>query len=201
MLRTLTMTAALAAAALAQSPLTTTYAAGNGLGAGATIYFDVVVAVPLTFTQFDINSSSAAQTSGSIDVRWCNGSYVGNDTNAAAWTLGGSGPAIAAGNSLPTPVVITPFTLAPGNYGMAITFNTLGMNYTNGNGTAVPGSGTNQTYATGELTLLAGASAGGAVGTAICCQPRVFNGSVYYSVSGSGTVAQRASYGVGCYNK
>jgi hypothetical protein len=91
MLRTLTMTAALAAAALAQSPLTTTYAAGNGLGAGATIYFDVVVAVPLTFTQFDINSSSAAQTSGSIDVRWCNNTYVGNDTNAAAWTLGGSG--------------------------------------------------------------------------------------------------------------
>ena len=178
MLRTLTMTAALAAAALAQSPLTTTYAAGNGLGAGATIYFDVVVAVPLTFTQFDINSSSTASTSGSIDVRWCNGSYVGNDTNAAAWTLGGSGPAIAAGN-----------------------INTLGMNYSNGNGTAVPGSGTNQTYATGELTLLAGASAGGAVGTAICCQPRVFNGSVYYSVSGSGTVAQRASYGVGCYNK
>jgi hypothetical protein len=202
MLRTLTMTAALAAAALAQSPLTTTYAAGNGLGAGATIYFDVVVAVPLTFTQFDINSSSAAQTSGSIDVRWCNNTYVGNDTNAAAWTLGGSGPAIAAGANLPTPVVITPFSLAPGNYGMAITFNTLGMNYTNGNGTAVPGSGTNQTYATGELTLLAGASAGGAVGTAICCQPRVFNGSVYYSVSGGGgTVAQRVSYGAGCYNK
>ena len=202
MLRTLTMTAALAAAALAQSPLTTTYIAGNGLGAGATIYFDVVVAVPLTFTQFDINSSSAAQTSGSIDVRWCNNTYVGNDTNAAAWTLGGSGPAIAAGNNLPTPVVISPFSLAPGNYGMAITFNTLGMNYTNGNGTAVPGSGTNQTYATGELTLLAGASAGGAVGTAICCQPRVFNGSVYYSVSGGGgTVAQRVSYGAGCYNK
>ena len=69
MLRTFAISAALSAAALAQSPLTTTYIGGNGLGAGATIYFDVVVAAPLTVTQFDINSSSAANTSGSIDVR------------------------------------------------------------------------------------------------------------------------------------
>lgn len=202
MLRTLAIAAALSAAALAQSPLTTTYIGGNGLGAGATIYFDVVVAAPLTFTQFDINSSSAANTSGSIDVRWCNGSYVGNDTNAAAWTLGGSGPAIAAGANLPTPVIVSPFSLPPGNYGMAITFNTLGMNYTNGNGTNVPGSGTNQTFANSELTLLAGASSGGAPGTAICCQPRVFNGSLYYTVGGGGgTVAQRTNYGAGCYRR
>lgn len=202
MLRTIALAATFAVAALAQSPLTTTYAGGNGLGAGATIYFDLVVAAPITLTQIDINSSSAASTTGSIDVRWCNTTYVGNDTNAAAWTLGGSGPAIAAGGGAPTPVTITPFSLPPGNYGMAITYNLLGMNYSNGDGTNVPGSGTNQTYSTAELTLLAGASSGGAPGTAICCTPRIFNGSIYYTVSGGGgTVAQRTSYGAGCYNK
>ncbi len=202
MLRTIALAAAFAAAALAQSPLTTTYAGGNGLGAGATIYFDLVVAAPITLTQIDVNSSSAAGTTGSIDVRWCNGTYVGNDANAAAWTLGGSGPAVVTAPGAATPVTISPFTLVPGNYGMAITYNVIGMNYSNGVGTTVPGSGANQTYSTSELTLLAGASAGGAPGTAICCQPRVFNGSLYYNVAGGGgTVAQRTSYGAGCYNK
>ena len=48
------------------------------------------------------------------------------------------------------------------------------------NGTTVPGTGTNQTYSTNEMTLQAGASSGGAPGTAICCQPRVFNGNIHY---------------------
>lgn len=202
MLRTLSLAAAFTATALAQSPLTTTYAGGNGLGAGATIYFDLVVAAPITLTQIDVNSSSPAATAGSIDVRWCNTTYVGNDVNAAAWTLGGSGPAVVTAPGAATPVVITPFTLPPGNYGMAITYNLIAMNYSNGLGTAVPGSSANQTYSTNELTLLAGASSGGAPGTAICCTPRVFNGSLYYSVGGGGgTVAQRTSYGAGCYTK
>ena len=60
----------LAAASLfAQSPLTTVMAGGNGLGAGSTIYFDVVLNVPLTFLQFDVNSSSTVGTIGSIDTR------------------------------------------------------------------------------------------------------------------------------------
>ncbi len=189
---------ALASLAMAQSPLTTNYLGGNGLAAGSTVFFDVVLNAPLTFVQIEVNSSSAASTSGSIDVRWCAATYVGNDTNAGAWTLGGSGPVIAAGNNLPTPCVLTPFTLPAGNYGMAVTFTGIGQNYTNGNGTVVPGSGTNQTFANAEMTLLGGASSGGAVGTAICCQPRVFNGSLYYTMSGSGTVATRTSYGSGC---
>lgn len=197
----LVATVLLAAASLsAQSPLTTTYAGGNGLGAGSTIYFDLQVTLPITINQIDVNSSAAASTSGTIDVRTCPTTYVGNDTNAAAWTLVGSGAAIAAGNGLPTPVTLTsPFTLAPGSYGIAITYNGIGQNYTNGNGTTVPGSGTNQTYTTAEFTLLAGASSGGAPGTAICCNPRVFNGSIYY-VLGSGAFATRTSFGAGCLN-
>lgn len=197
--RSLLVSASLFATLSAQSPLTTLYAGGNGLGTGSTIYFDVVLNAPLTFGQFDVNSSSPAGTAGTLDVRWTSGTYVGNDTNAAAWTLGGSGPVTAAGGGLPSPCTLTPFTLPSGNYGIAITFNGIGQNYTNGTGTATPGSGTNQTWSTAEMTLLAGASAGGAPGTAICCYPRVFNGSIYYSLGGSGTVAQRNYYGAGCY--
>lgn len=192
----------LAATVSAQSPLTTTYAGGNGLGAASAIYFDVVLNVPLTFTQIDVNSSSTASTSGSVDVLWCSNSYVGNDINPAAWTLGGTGPVIAAGSGVPTPCTLSPFTLPAGNYGFCVVFNGIGQNYTNGNGTAgVPGSGTNETYSTTEMTLLGGASAGGAPGTAICCDPRVFNGSIYYSLGGSGTVATRSNYGTGCYDR
>lgn len=189
-----------AASLVAQSPLTTTYAGGNGLGAGSTIYFDLQVILPITITQIDVNSSSTASTAGSLDVRTCPTTYVGNDTNAGAWTLVGSGPAVSAGSGVPTAVnLTTPVALAPGNYGMAITFNGIGQNYTNGSGTAVPGSGANQTYTRSELTLLAGASSGGAPGTAICCVPRVFNGSLHYSI-GSGAFATRTSFGAGCLN-
>ena len=201
----LPLAAMIAAASLvAQSPLTTVYAGGNGLGAGSTIYFNVVVNAPLTFTQIDVNSSSALGTPGTIEVRWCNSTYVGNDSIPTAWTLGGSGSVTAAGSNVPTACTLSPFTLPPGNYGMAVTFVGVGQNYTNGNGTTVPGTGTNQTYSTNELQLLAGASTGGspALGTgAICCNPRVFNGSLYYSIGGSGTVATRTSYGQGCYTK
>jgi hypothetical protein len=191
----------LSAALAAQSPLTTTYAGGNGLGAASTIYFDLVVNAPILVNQIDVNLSSAASTAGSIDVLLCPTTYVGNDTNAAAWTLTTTGPVVAQGGGVATPAAITPFNLTPGNYGVAIVFNGVGQNYTNGNGTTTPGSGTNQTYSTAELTLLAGASSGGAPGTAICCNPRVFNGAIHYTVSGSGTVATRTSFGAGCGTK
>jgi hypothetical protein len=201
MLRLLSTVGLIATALIAQSPLTTLYAGGNGLGVGATIYFDVVLNAPLTFTQIDVNSSSTAATPGTIEVRWTPTTYVGNDTNPAVWTLGGSGPAVAAGIGVPTPVTLTPFTLPAGNYGFAATFVGLALTYTDGNGTAVPGSGANQTWTVNEMTLLAGASAAGPVGTAICCQPRVFNGSLYFNIGGSGTIASRSNYGTGCYQR
>ncbi|MEO6597972.1 MAG: hypothetical protein ABIP94_24780 [Planctomycetota bacterium] len=191
----------LAVPLLAQSPLTTIYTGGVSLAAPATVYFDLVLNAPLTFTQIDVNSTATAGVTGTIEVRWVSNTYVGNDTNAAAWTLGGSGPATAAGPNQPTVCVLTPFSLPPGNYGFAVTQIGLGPNYITGNGTVAPGSGTNQTFSVAEMTMLCGASAGGPPGTAICCQPRVFNGSLYFFVSGSGTVATRTPYGTGCYRR
>ena len=47
MLRTVTLAAAFAAAAFAQSPLTTNYGGGTSLAAGATVYFDLAVNAPV----------------------------------------------------------------------------------------------------------------------------------------------------------
>ncbi|MCC7065629.1 MAG: hypothetical protein IT456_22680, partial [Planctomycetes bacterium] len=38
----------------AQSPLTTLYAGGNGLGGNTAVYFDLTVNAPLTINQLDV---------------------------------------------------------------------------------------------------------------------------------------------------
>lgn len=199
MLRHLCFVGALATSLAAQSPLTTVFTGNTSLAAGATAYVDLVLNAPLTFTQIDINTTAVASTAGTLEVRWCPTTYVGNDTNPAAWTLVSTAPVVSAGPNLPTVCTLQPFTLPPGNYGLAVTHIGIGPLYITGNGTAVPGSGSNQTYSTAELTLLAGATAAAAPGTAICCTPRVFNCNLYYNLSGSGTVATRTNYGAGCY--
>src|SRR5262249_4970151 len=101
---------AVGAMATAQSPLTTLFAQNNGGGAGWTMYFDVTVNIPLTFTQFDINNNAGA-VAGSISVYYTTSAttYVGNDTNAGAWTLGGTGTCTGAATNVPTPCPISPF--------------------------------------------------------------------------------------------
>ncbi len=202
MLRTIPLAAVLATAVLAQSPLSTPYAGSYSLGAGMTFYVDVVLATALTFQQVDVNSNSTVGTVGSLEVRWTPGSYVGNAANAAAWTLGGTGPATAAGTNQPTTCSISPFSLPAGSYGLAITYVGLGGIYPPGNGTAgVPGGGTNQTFANAEITMLCGATSQGSPGATICCDPRVFSGALHYAIGGSGTIATRTPYGNGCYQR
>lgn len=177
----------------AQSPLTTLYQ-GSALLAGPTVYFnDIVVNVPLQITQIDVNSNSPASTVGSLDVYWLVGSRVGNETNTAAWTLGATATVTAAGPNLPTVGVLSaPIVLAPGNYSIAIQSNTISSYYTGTSGTS---------YSTAEMTLLnGGGSANGPLGTAICCSPRTWNGSIHYLVGGGGGTVLSTStrYGQGC---
>lgn len=179
--------AVLVAALGAQSPLTTTYAGGNGLGGNTMMWFDLTLNTSVTITQLDINAL-AGSTAGGIDFYTIAGGHTGFETNQAAWTLQGS-VAVATPNAAgtPTPCVFgAPFTLTPGTYGIAIGYTGgLGQAYTNG--PLGP-------YSTAEMTLVQGGSGGlwgGIVNT-----PRVFNGSIYYT-SGSGYATQ-VSYGAGC---
>ncbi len=178
---------ALAAAGAASSvasagQLDTIFTGGNGLGTGANVYFDLTVNQPLRIDSFNVNLSSAAGTSCTLTifVTAAGGTYVGNTANAGAWTQVATGTGTSAGNNLPTPVDTSDFVLPAGTYGVAVQYNGAGMNYTNGNGTTVPGSGTNQTYSTPELTLLAGCSQA-APFTGALNNPRVWNGSILYT--------------------
>jgi hypothetical protein len=187
-------TLAITSIAVAQTPLTTLYAGGNGLGGNTAVYFDLTVQAPVQITQLDVNALGG--TGASVIEFWTvPTTWVGNDTNPAAWTLMGSSASVAAqAQGTPTVAPITsPFLLAPGTYGVAITYvGTLGPAYTNG-------TGTNQVYSTNELTLSAGASGG--IFTGAVNNPRVWNGSIHYIVQGSGTFATATNYGTGCVAK
>lgn len=197
---------ALASALVAQSPLRTIYAATNAGAAGGQVFFDLQVNSTITLTGFDLNINALAGGAGSIEVRTRAGSYLGQELSAAQWqtTPVATGTYTAAGLNNQSPVCLsTPIVLNPGLTGICIRFVGLGAAYTNGTGTVVPGGGgANQTYSTAEVTLLAGAAQNAPwVGS---FQPRVFNGSLNYTVGAtalpcSANPATNLVYGAGCY--
>jgi hypothetical protein len=197
-----------AASLLAQSPLTTGYASNNGGAVGGQVFFDLQVATTITLQGFDLNIDQSPGTIGTIEVYTRNGTYLGNELNAAAWssTPVASGSITAAGRDLPSPVCFgTPLTLTPGLVGVAVRYIGVSANYTNGTGTVVPGGGgaaTNQTIVRNEVTLLAGAAQSPPWTQSF--QPRVWSGSLNYVVGASGlpcsaAPASHTDYGPGCY--
>jgi hypothetical protein len=201
-------TLALAASVSAQSPLTTTFANNNGGGVGGGNYFNLTAAASdVTIGAIECNLTSAAGTAGSINIYLiAGGTYVGNQASGvAAWGSApvDSGNAIAAGAGIPTFIPLTTgFTLLAGTtYGVAYEAVGLSFAYTNGDGTpGVPGSGTNQAYATTDL-LFEGGSANNLAFTGAIFDPRVCNTSLYYVLGpGPAPVALANQYGAGCYD-
>jgi hypothetical protein len=199
---------ALAASVSAQSPLTTTFANNNGGGVGGGNYFNLTAAASdVTIGAIECNLTSAAGTAGSINIYLiAGGTYVGNQAaGVAAWGSApvDSGNAIAAGAGVPTFIPLTTgFTLLAGTtYGVAYEAVGLSFAYTNGDGTpGVPGSGTNQAYATTDL-LFEGGSANNLAFTGAIFDPRVCNTSLYYVLGpGPAPVALANQYGAGCYD-
>lgn len=198
----------LATALVAQSPLRSIYASNNGGAAGGQVFFDLQVSSAITITGFDVNLNAAAGVTGTIEVRTRNGSYLGQELSAAAWptTAVASGPFTSAGVNAQTPVCFaTPITLPPGLTGFCVRYVGAGALYTNGTGTVVPGGGgANQTYATAEAILLTGAAQNAPFVGSI--QPRVWNGSINYTVGAtalpcSASPATNLVYGAGCYRR
>lgn len=196
---------ALATSLVAQSPLRSLYTGGNGGAVGGQVYFDLQVNTTITLTGFDLNLNVVAGTAGSIEVRTRAGSYLGQELTPAAWgNPVATGPITAAGLNQQSPVCLsTPIVLTPGLTGFCLRYVGVGAAYTNGTGTVVPGGGgANQTFATAEATLLAGSAQNAPfVGS---FQPRVFNGSLNYTVGAtalpcSPNAATNLVYGAGCY--
>lgn len=196
---------ALAASAAAQSPLTTLFAGPNGSGSGAVVFVNITVTVPsITINRIDVNSNAAAGTRGRIRVWQTIPSvtfFSGSEQNFANWTVLAEGSVTAAGLDLPSTCCFSqPFTLtsAMGQRGYAIEHIGIGARYTNG-------TGTNQTYTNGEMTLFAGVAAsngsfadqtilGGDVSLPYAVAllgggaARVFNGAFHYAVGSSAPV-------------
>ena len=156
--------------------LSTTLLDNNGGAAGGAVYFDVTVgSTDLTLTAIDIHTNDL--DAFTLEIYTLEGTYVGNENNASAWTLTTTGSGVSAGPDAASNAVLdTQVTLVAGTtYGMAVVLDaTHGHRYTNGDGT-------NENYSNADLSLSAGAA------TTIPFEgnvfsPRVFNGGLYYVV-------------------
>ncbi len=192
LLRSLVALGALAALAPAQSTITTLFSGGNGGSAGWTNMFDLTANNGISITALDLNISSGAGATGTVDVYMTapGGTYLGNELTATPWMqVSSSATFTASAANSPTHATLnTPIVVAPGTYGVAILYNGVSMSYTNGNGS-------NQTVSNADLSMQFGCSTtagfGGTINT-----PRVWNGTVYYFVGAN--YASATPFGTGC---
>ncbi len=161
--------------------LTSLFASGNGGSAGGAVYFDITVGPnDLDVTEIDINTAESGTFT--MDVYTLVGTSVGNEDDAAAWTLSSTASGTAAGQDIPSNAVLaTPITLtANTTYGMALVLDSShGHRYTNGDGS-------NENYSNAEMAMALGAASNVPFTPGIFT-PRVFNGTIHYVTSGGGS--------------
>jgi hypothetical protein len=143
----------------------TTFRGGNGQSG---FMFDLGAQTDIDVTGFDV--SCDANTT--VEVYWTPTTYVGKETNAAAWTLLGSDAVTANGVDAATRVNVGGLGLKAGeSVGIYITDNTgTNLNYTNGS----------ETWDNGEVTVSAGVGNSYPFGSTFT--PRSGNAIVYYDV-------------------
>lgn len=160
----------------AQMTLTTTFAAGNGQN-GNMFDLEATGGAPLTVNSFDVHTAGAGLTVEVYAVT-AGTTYVGNETNAAAWTLLATATGInGAGTGLPTPLNLNlGYTLNPGQpVGFYVTVTSGTLSYTNGTSVGAP-------YASDAfMTFYEGVGKSYPFGSTF--MPRIFNGNIHYALS------------------
>lgn len=151
----------------------TVYASNNGQRG---CMFNINATNTITITCFDANLY--AGTTANYEIYFRAGTFIGNESNSAAWTLVGTTTGLtSAGNNLPTPIPIpVNITIPAGQtYGFYITNDF--------------GGGTSYTDGVGNATVLASDanfSLTGGVGKSypfgLTFNYRNFNGTVHYIV-------------------
>ncbi len=165
--------------------LTTLFTGTNGFSGNM---FSATISKSLTITSLDVDVTTGAET---IQVYEKAGTYVGFETNPAAWTLESSTAVTGLGEGLSTPVTVTPFSLLAGNtYSLYITIsapNTATMLYSDGD----------STYSNTALSLSLGEGIGGLFGASGVFPSRTWNGTINYNLTGaSAVVPEPASLGI-----
>jgi len=173
--------ALLAAAVANAQSITTLFASNNGGSPGGGVYFDVTVgANALSVTGFDVNVAGVPNFG--FQVWTILGTSVGNETNQGAWTMVATGSGVGQPENTPSAVTLNAsFNLAAStSYGMALVLadvgggNAAGHEYTNG-------TGANQAYNNADISLALGTASNVAFQGPLF-SPRVWNGTIYYSV-------------------
>jgi hypothetical protein len=209
--------ASICAVVSAQSPLAVIpvapvgYFGYNAPSNNTNVYFNLTVNSPVTLQAIETPLLSPAGQLGTLSVYTCPSTHVGNELNAAAWTLAATGAIVGKGTtgSLATltaascqedaVVPNTGFLLAPGSYGIAVRYQ--GVN------PLLVGVGVLQTFSNSELTVSSGAlqyaaftSALQGPATAQGYTAWCFRGNIVYA-NGSAphACAESLPYGEGCY--
>lgn len=157
------------------------FASNNGGSPGGAVYFDLTTVSGASIDSLLTNYSAAGLPVG-IEVYTTPGTYAGNETNVAAWTLVAMDDGNAIGEAEDTPTAITlaaPFSVPAGTTGIALVSVGDGHEYTNG-------TGANQSFtsADGNLTIDLG-TASNVPFTGGIFSPRVWNGRLCSAGPGS----------------
>jgi PKD repeat protein len=145
--------------------LTTTFASTNG-AAGA--MFDIRPKTAFTIDSFAVNVLDMLPHT--VEVYYKNGSYIGYENNASAWTLLGTYQITGKGQDVAAILRAGGLSLvANQTYGIYITLTSGSLRYTN----------ITQSYNNTDLSILNGAGIGYPFGSIY--SPRAWNGTVFYS--------------------
>ncbi len=167
---------ALTASVASAETITTLFADNNSGSPGGGVYFDITVgALPLEIKSYTVNSSSVAGVNMEFEVWTRPGTASGFQQSPVGWELQATGSGTTAGRGLPSAINLDNTFLMPANslIGMAITLDTVGHAYTNGNGQ-------NQHYENDNLALDLGSANNAIFGPGLF-SPRVWNGSITYN--------------------
>ena len=155
--------------------LGTTFANNNGAAGNM---FDVtnIGTSAITINSFDINLETSSGTNHTVGAWYVTGggTYVGNETNSAAWTLMGDVPVVSAGLGNPSPMPAGGLTIQPGEvYGIYIFQTDGGSNIEYTNGTNV--------YSDANMQINTGIGRNLPIWTGAINNPRTWNGNIHYS--------------------
>lgn len=176
--------------------LSTNLTTNNGVGATATLYFNLNVLNPLgiSVSSFDTICQNL-NTAYTADVYLKLGTYQGSELVAAPWTLVGtaSGTTGAVANQPSNAVLASPLYIPQGSYGVAIRYVGPYPRYVTQ--TALT------TWGNGDVSLTAGAaslSTSGAFTGTNLNSPRSWAGTLYYGTNNVTNLAGYGWFGPGC---